>query len=910
MRFGVLYADKNERKSIVEKLKKNYTLIASPFIVMAVLLAAFYKGGLYPFGNGSAAWCDMYQQVIPLLTDLKDVLSGKQSLFFNLNNAGGMNFLGVFFFFIASPFSLLVAFVDKTEIVHLVDILIVLKLGLSGFTASLYLKKHFDKLSQMLITVLAVSYGLCGYGMLYFQNNIWLDEMYLFPLLMLSFDLLVQKRKIIPFIITLAATVIVNYYISYMVIIFVLLIMGLFCYRNKNEEKYRYAGFDLIISCMFAALASAVVWIPCFTQYLSSGRTTSLVHELASCNFLGSYQTTLSTLLPTSALILIVIVCALDAKPRNKEQNTALILLFLTFVPLIIEPINKMWHTGSYMSFPSRYGFITVFMLVICAAGFLTYDSKSIAPQKNKTDSPLYFVVGAVVIYCYYMFFTGFVGNNYEKISVFTRTLWQNNDSFVMLFELFVVSALLESVVFFMFKKGRLSRSVFAIFICACVVIEGFTNADIYMLSANSRDPERAARQQAVVDLADRIDDNESFYRVNTSRKLFDVNLVGAMGYNSLGHYTSLTDEDYMFMMKQMGYSSYWMEVGPYGGTELTDALMNVKYRIVKKEVADSEPVFTNETYSIVRNDWYLPLGAVTSADLSGSLLEPNTRAFDQQMIFEMLFNTDEKLITEYNYIHRNKIVDPPSPVNAYAFKREENTEETYFDYVITVKGSQTLYFDCFNDLSNALTEPINDSCKIVVNGATKVQNYPTKDNNGLQNLGEFKDETVTVKVILKKDIDVRSFGIFGLDTELLSEKLAGLSTVNIKEDGSKLKGSIEASDGQKCILSVPCNDGLTVKINGKAVDTQHVFSDLISFELKDGNNDIEISFKPKGFMLGLIVSLIGIAMTVFYAVKIKKYEPAKELTTIMNALLMLATLAAIAAVYVLPCLINMYIDD
>ena len=125
-----------------------------------------------------------------------------------------MNFLGVFFFFIASPFSLLVAFVDKTEIVHLVDILIVLKLGLSGFTASLYLKKHFDKLSQMLITVLAVSYGLCGYGMLYFQNNIWLDEMYLFPLLMLSFDLLVEKRKIIPFIITLAATVIVNYYIS------------------------------------------------------------------------------------------------------------------------------------------------------------------------------------------------------------------------------------------------------------------------------------------------------------------------------------------------------------------------------------------------------------------------------------------------------------------------------------------------------------------------------------------------------------------------------------------------------------------------------------------------------------------------------------------------------------------------
>jgi hypothetical protein len=129
----------------------------------------------------------MYQQVIPLLTDFKDVLSGKQSLFFNLNNAGGMNFWGVFFFFIASPFSLLVVFFKKTEIVYLVNILIVLKLAMSAFTSSLYLKKHFKgKLDDLSVIVLSVSYGLCGYGLLYFQNNIWLDEMYLLPLLLLS----------------------------------------------------------------------------------------------------------------------------------------------------------------------------------------------------------------------------------------------------------------------------------------------------------------------------------------------------------------------------------------------------------------------------------------------------------------------------------------------------------------------------------------------------------------------------------------------------------------------------------------------------------------------------------------------------------------------------------------------------
>ena len=473
----------------MEKLRKHYSLIAAPLIVLTVLLAAFYKGGLYPFGEGSSAWCDMYQQVIPLLTDLKDILSGKQSLFFNLNNAGGMNFLGVFFFFIASPFSLLVVFFEKTEMVHLVNILTLLKLGLSGFTAALYLRKHFDKLSQMFVTVLAVSYGLCGYGMLYFQNNIWLDEMYLFPLLMLCFDLLVEKRKIVPFTVVLAAVVVVNYYISYMVIIFVLLLMGIFCYRHRNDEKYKYAGFDLFISCMFAALASAVVWIPCFTQYLSSGRTTSLIDELASCSFLGGYQTTLSTLMPTSLLIMIVVICAFDANPRKKEQNTALILLFLTVVPLVIEPINKMWHTGSYMSFPSRYGFITVFMFMVCAAGFLSYDSKSLSPTRKKADGPVMLAVCAIVIFCYYMFFSGFVGNNYDTISVFTKTLWQSSDSFVLLFELFVASILLESILFFLFKRGRLSRSVFAVFICACVMV-----LTVRPLSVSSKSSTSSAR--------------------------------------------------------------------------------------------------------------------------------------------------------------------------------------------------------------------------------------------------------------------------------------------------------------------------------------------------------------------------------------------------------------------------------
>lgn len=82
------------------------------------MLFVFKNYNMYPFGQGSIAWCDMNQQGIPLLMNFKDMLSGKDYLFFSMQNAGGMSFWGVFCFFLSNPFSLLSVFVPKEEIIY------------------------------------------------------------------------------------------------------------------------------------------------------------------------------------------------------------------------------------------------------------------------------------------------------------------------------------------------------------------------------------------------------------------------------------------------------------------------------------------------------------------------------------------------------------------------------------------------------------------------------------------------------------------------------------------------------------------------------------------------------------------------------------------------------------------------
>ena len=58
------------------------------------MMFTFSENGLYPYGGKTISWCDMEQQVIPLLLQCKDVLAGKENFFFSLKNAGGMNFYG------------------------------------------------------------------------------------------------------------------------------------------------------------------------------------------------------------------------------------------------------------------------------------------------------------------------------------------------------------------------------------------------------------------------------------------------------------------------------------------------------------------------------------------------------------------------------------------------------------------------------------------------------------------------------------------------------------------------------------------------------------------------------------------------------------------------------------------------
>lgn len=883
----------------MKKLKNYYSLIISPLLVSLILLSVFFIYKMYPFGTGSVSWCDMNQQVVPLLMDFKDILTGKDGILFSMQNAGGMSFWGVFCFFLSGPLSLLSIFVSKSEMIYFVNILIILKLSLCALTAALYFKKCKPKLHNGISIALSLMYALCGYGMLFYQNIMWLDIMYLFPILMIGLEKLTKQKNNLLYIISLTAIMVMNFYICYMVAVFILIYMALYYFSSKGSQARREVCAKFLSGTLISALISSIVWLPSIIQVSASGRVGSVFDNINGSKFLSGYYTVLPMLFCTALIFVILLFHFFSRNQITKKQRSNLILLTLMLIPLFIEPVNILWHTGNYMSFPARYGFITVFIGLICCSDFLEEKDEKLKIKNSKLQY-LIIPITAALLYGYYYFTARFINNNFEALTQYTATLWGTKESFDGLAKLFIISACCYLIILILYRKKFITKSILAMMLVMMCALEAMGNIRLYMISPAINNPSRTATFSDITDLSDRINDDD-FYRVATDYKTSDYNLVGALGYNSISHYTSLTDHNYMKMQKLLGYSTVWMKTAGNGGTELTDALYSIKYRLTEKKNSNKNIVVSNDKFAIDTLPYYMGLGLICDNDLSECKDFPDnmTRAQIQQYVFQNIFNTKQQLISEYNY-DKNE-----SKGISYSDNKYQINNSAKIKYKCFVSGKQSLYFDCYDNFSNSLSENYYDGLTVKVDGSLKKSKYPNADGNGLLKLGEFENQTVTIEITSNKNLSCYSFGVFGLDLNLLSDSIEKSQAMDLKYSGGKIYGKAYAGKNKTCLLAVPYNEGLKIKVNGKYVECRRVISDFTAFELNEGENIIEITLIPKGFITGLIITLIGIALFVLYIIFGKKLRLNNKLYAVIEAATGFVTICAALMIYIFPVMLS-----
>ena len=175
--------------------KNNRQLCFYSFTVtLLTLLLLFWHYGYAPFGDNSLASHDAGIQYLNFYSYFKDVLSGKNSLTYTFSKTLGGNCIGIFSYYLTSPFMLLSVFFKKSQLHSFFDLLVILKLSLASFTFCWFLIGRFrkyladrsDLVKNSCIIILSVSYGLCQYNIAQSSNLMWLDGVYMLPLILLG----------------------------------------------------------------------------------------------------------------------------------------------------------------------------------------------------------------------------------------------------------------------------------------------------------------------------------------------------------------------------------------------------------------------------------------------------------------------------------------------------------------------------------------------------------------------------------------------------------------------------------------------------------------------------------------------------------------------------------------------------
>ena len=931
--------------SAFNKVLYDYSYVYSATVVFILFVVLFSKNNIYPFGKLSISWCDGDQQFIPLLCDFKDILDGKSGFFFSNGNAGGMNFYGVYFFNLSSPFTYLIAFYQKNQMAQAFNVIVMLKLITSAATMSLLLKRKTKNFALVLFP--SVLYAFSGYAMMYYQIAQWLDVYYMFPLLFIGLERMTEGKSNIMYTVCLVLCVLFHFYLSYPVIIFISLYAAVYtAYNYKTAQKF---ALSFIIGSVIAAFISAAILFPCFLQYTDSMRTSSITGTLRSSNFFPSSYTAFPTYFCLAGLLVFTFYyCA----KNYRDFKVALFLLSL--VPVIIEPVAKGWQTFNYMSFPTRYGFIPITLCLYFAVGGIEQLSKDFAAKpesvagisdkhaknsvsaNNKTAQTENFFIkfikgqnisgkifySVLVTVCAILvcrFSVKYYNENGKSLSAFAQTLWGSELSYKGLLVFALFSFLAGAVLFVALRfKVAFKSAVFGA-IGLCLIFESVFSCNVYMVSAvtfRSENYNMSNKIERISELDGLIIDDD-FYRVKVDKKLFEVNMVGAMGYNSLSHYTSLNSRNYMMTAKALGYSSYWMEVNSCGSTIFSDALVRNKYTVYSGKKGD---LYKTDNYSVSRNDLLFPAAFVT--DIGDYAIDTSLeRMAIQEEFFTKL--TGKSGLFEKHSPETLTNLDDTSANGKIGFTLINQKQSGVSEYSINVVGTRHVYLDLFDRYSNSLSEQTYSSVESVAvyKSGTYVRffaDYPSQNSNGILDLGEFSNCRVKINVKLKKNINATSFGVFSVDKKLLESAVNQLIGGDFKQVNNGFKCNITSDNGGYLFVSVPYDKGFKATVNGKKT-TVNNFGGFMAVKLDKGENAVSFNFVPRGLKSSLIVTCFGLLIFICYvafrkklaflAENSKKFAKVSAKTSQICVYLTLALgVFIIALIYLFPVFVNLFL--
>lgn len=846
-------------------------LLLSFCLPALVLLIVFLCHGVYPAGDKMVLAHDMWHQYYPFFVDFHRMLRDGGSLLYSWTSGLGMNYLGLYAYYLASPVYLLSVLVPEAWLPDFFTVAVLIKVGLCGLFFALFLKTVFRRCDRT-VTAFSVLYALCSFIAGYYWNIIWLDTVALLPLVVAGTIALLRDRRWRLYVFSLFFAVWCNYYISLFVCVFVALtfVGYTICYWDGFKGFFRrlgsIAGYTLLALGM-----TAVLMIP---TYLSLQNTHSAVNKFPtgfSINIgkpqnwhgvLDALRQITANLLPNTtptamsglpniycgfAAVFFGVLFCLNRKFRLRERIFSVLLLLFFTASFIFRQLDYVWHGLHFPNMlPYRFSFLYSFVL-------LTMAYRAFTRRKEFRLWQLGVALAAAV---------GIALCGWSEASVLSLVL-----AGVLTVALGALTLL----------SRRCRQSVVTVLLLMLCVADGalVTALGVGEAGTTSRSTYPKAKEDVQTVLAE-IERNEQdtvdLYRTEVS-SYQTLNDSALLGYRGVSVFSSTANEAISDFLLRLGVAS-WPASNRYvyfQSSPFTDLMLNLKY-IIDRDGNTLDPDYTRTIAAsgdvlCHKNTAYLPMGFVANDeilnyDISQPFRFPMT---EQNDLFSKTTGVTDALYTPVSAPIAECAPDCTLSVS-------ETSANVYYYDTQNAKGASTLSFTYTFDQPTLFCLYFQSSGIKTIDVA--VNDLPLTTRNvrvgSILCLGSYDvGDVVKVSCSAEKGkangkISLQACGmnkaVFDQGRALLARST--LQATKVTDTG--LSGAIYVQESGVFYTSIPYEAGWTATVDGAPVEITPVGGAFLAFPITSGYHTVELSFTPPGLWLGLSISLLCAAAVVW----------------------------------------------
>lgn len=835
----------------------NRYVILSFFVPFILMVYGFFCSDFSPFGDNQILVIDMWHQYFPFFNELQDKLTSFGSLFYSWSGALGTNFISLIAYYAASPLNLISILFPKEYLVECMALIVALKIAFAGAFMCIFLRSMFKRCDISTVTF-SMLYALCAYSLGYYWCLMWLDCLALLPLCMLGLNKLIDEGKFRLYVVTLAMMLLTNYYIGVMMCIFIMCYYPILYFQRVKAKGAKVCAITTAKAVLFSGVAIMIAAVLLVPTYLNMQNSYYMDKPMPTENsFYNPIMNVFSNLLPQVKLTvrggLPNIYCGLISAmmavmfllckkiPAKKRILNCVILCFLV-LSFNWNKLDFIWHGFHFPNeLPYRYSFVFSFILVTMAYEAFIH-LKDITPAQ----------IG------------GTVAGGFIYIALQQMINADNFDYKVIYISLLFLG--LYAAALAVYKCGKFKE----IAACVLVFIIAFGEMALYteesvVAVGNSNKVTYYSDYENIKYVLDKTETNDpGFYRIEMNEP-WTCNPGALYGFRGVSQFSSEINSNVSYMMKYIGVAS---DPGSNSfiyrtSSPVTNAMLGVKYIFGKSStVKDSalELMYTQGSTYMYKNKYALSVGYGATKQINSWNYQSGNPIDVQESWIEAVTGTRYNVYDKFAdpVISGSNVVVGGMNDGRLSLSPENQTGGSTVSLTYTSDKQQTLY--AYIQTNNAQSI-----------SATTSSGYTTGfelNRGAISSLGELQaGESVTITVNYEENkacdltCDVRTINQQNWDNAyaaIADEQL----DINEYSD-AYLKGDIAMKQDGVLMTSIPYSKGWSVKVDGVKTDVKPIGDALITVLLSAGAHTVEFSYMPDGFIIGLLITLLGIALLV-----------------------------------------------